>query len=110
MMIFESWPPISRMVWTSGRCDRVPIACAVISFFTVWAESIAPMSSRADPVVPTETTRASASRACGSISASRRRTAPTGFPSVHRYEEASTVPCSSSTAALVEMEPTSTPR
>ena len=56
-MIFESWPPISRMVRTSGCKNVVPTACAVISFFTTVAPHMAPTSRRALPVVPTARTR-----------------------------------------------------
>ena len=57
-MILLSCPPISKTVRTSGCRERVPTAWAVISFLTTAAPVITPISLRALPVVPTETTSA----------------------------------------------------
>ena len=54
-MILESCPPISIIVLTSGYFDKVPMACAVISFFIILAPNIVPINFLVDPVVPTPT-------------------------------------------------------
>ena len=57
-MNFESCPPISKIVSTSGipiwrQTCVAPVLCAVISSFTVSAPVSSPISSLPDPVVPT---------------------------------------------------------
>ena len=109
-MILLSCPPISSMVRTSGCRNVVPTACAVISFFTTAAPHIAPTSRRALPVVPTARTRTALRSICDPRSATTRRAASAGLPSVHRYVRAMMRRSASMITPFVEMDPMSMPR
>ena len=109
-MILESCPPISKIVRTSGCRCVVPTACAVISFFTTFAPIIAPTRRRALPVVPAARTLTFSGSICPARSATTRRAAPAGSPSVHRYVRAMMAPSSSIKTPFVEMDPMSIPR
>ena len=52
-MYFESCPPISKIVSTSGSISTAARACAVISFFTISAPTKSAIIYRPEPVVPT---------------------------------------------------------
>ena len=80
-MILESWPPISKIVWTSGYNELVPTAWAVISFFTTFAFNISPINFLAEPVVPIPFKTYSLGKLFFKISINFF-TAPIGFPSV----------------------------
>ena len=109
-MIVEAWPPISRMGRTSGCKNVVPTACAVISFFTTVAPHMAPTSRRALPVVPTARTRTASRSTCEPRSATTRRAASAGLPSVHRYVRAMMRRSASMITPFVEIDPMSMPR
>ena len=98
------------MVRTSGCRYVVPTACAVISFFTTAAPSMAPTRRRALPVVPTARTRMVAWSICAPRSATTRRAASVGLPSVHRYDRATMARSASTMTPFVEMDPMSIPR
>ena len=109
-MILESWPPISRMVRTSGCRWVVPTAWAVISFLITEAPSMAPTRRRARPVVPAPTISTPAPSTWRSSSRTTFFDASVGLPSVHKYERAMMARFSSMITPFVEMEPMSMPR
>ena len=98
------------MVRTSGCKNVVPTACAVISFFTTVAPHMAPTSRRALPVVPTARTRTASRSTCEPRSATTRRAASAGLPSVHRYVRAMMRRSASMITPFVEIDPMSMPR
>ncbi|GBE36378.1 hypothetical protein BMS3Bbin07_00525 [bacterium BMS3Bbin07] len=106
---FESCPPISKIVSTSGSIKTAAVACAVISFFTISAPTKSAIMYLPEPVVPTPhistsspTSFPTSSRPC--------LTASIGLPAVIRYLFAISLPSSSIRARFVLMEPISIPR
>ena len=85
-MYFESWPPISKIVSTSGSSVSAPAAWAVISLMIASAPRSMPISLRPEPVVPTANS-SSLLPALAAASPSARssfRVASMGLPCVRR--------------------------
>ena len=106
---FESCPPISKIVSTSGSISTAACACAVISFFTMSAPTKSAIMYLPEPVVPTPAICTLSPISCPT-SSSPFLTASMGFPAVIRYLFERSLPLSSITARFVLIEPISIPR
>ena len=107
-MYFESWPPISNTVSTSGSAAAAARACAVISSRTASAPIRLPIMVRPLPVTPAATTCARLPTRWAS-EARPSRTACLGLPRVRRYCASSSTPSVLTSTRFVLVEPTSTP-
>ena len=106
---FESCPPISNIVSTSGSILTAASAWAVISFFTISAPTKSAIIYLPEPVVPTPQI-STLSAISLPTSSSPLFTASIGLPAVIRYLFESTLSSSSITARFVLIEPMSIPR
>ncbi len=109
LMNLESWPPISKMVSTSGSMAAAAVGLRGDFVAHHVGANEVPGEVAAGPVVaaPTILTRSAIlapTRRRPSVMASR------GRPAVMRYTRARTRPSGSMTTTLVLMEPTSMPR
>ncbi len=107
-MYLESWPPISKMVSTSGSISTAALAWADISLRTTSAPTKSPVMYLPLPVTPTPRTGTRDIRP--PISLRPFLTASRGLPAVRRYILSTTDPSAATAARLVLMEPTSIPR
>ncbi|GBE01407.1 hypothetical protein BMS3Abin08_00836 [bacterium BMS3Abin08] len=104
----ESWPPISKIVSTSGSIKAEAVAWAVISFLTISAPTKSAIMYLPEPVVPAPHIRTLSGNS-DEISLRPCLTASIGLPAVIRYLFEIKPPSSPITARLVLMDPISMP-